>query len=70
MKKQWQFFTDAEITLVSGERCPDFEPECVVCKRWARHDQLLKMEAEDVAEREDWGDGTWGLKVIDGELSC
>lgn len=69
MKKQWQFFTDAEITLVCGERCPDFEPECVVCKQWARHDQLLKMEAEDIAEREGW-DGTWGLKVVDGELSC
>ena len=25
-----------------GERCPDFEPHCEVCKRWAALDTLLE----------------------------
>ena len=67
MSRPWLFMTPAEITLLYGERCPDFEPECSVCKRWARYDQLVKLETEDVRERWGW-DGTWGVKVIDGEL--
>lgn len=27
-----------------GERCSDFEPECVVCQRWQEHDELFNED--------------------------
>ena len=27
-----------------GERCPDHEDECVVCKAWEQYDQVVKYE--------------------------
>ena len=26
-----------------GKRCPDFEPECVVCQAWAEYDKAKQM---------------------------
>lgn len=26
---------------IYGTRCPDFEPECPCCRRWADHDWLF-----------------------------
>lgn len=25
-----------------GERCPDFDENCLLCKRWQHYDQLIK----------------------------
>lgn len=30
-----------------GKRCPDFDPDCVVCQAWAEYDKLRKMKAYD-----------------------
>lgn len=24
-----------------GPRCPDFDPDCRVCRRWAEHDDMF-----------------------------
>jgi len=32
------------ITEHAGERCPDFDPECVVCQTWVEYDQLKQMQ--------------------------
>jgi hypothetical protein len=32
------------ITEYAGERCPDFDPECIVCKTWAEYDRLKVID--------------------------
>ena len=32
------------VTEYAGERCPDFDSECVVCQTWAEYDRLKQME--------------------------
>jgi len=34
-----------------GERCPDFEPECVVCQVWLEWDQL--KESTNTEEKQE-----------------
>ena len=26
-----------------GKRCPDFEPECIVCQAWAEYDKAKRV---------------------------
>ena len=33
----------AYLTENFGDRCPDFEPECMCCKLWALHDQVKEI---------------------------
>ena len=35
-----------------GERCPDFDPDCIGCQAWAEYDRVKKLEAENAALRE------------------
>lgn len=47
----WKFFTDEEMHKWIGPRCPDMEPGCVVCARWARRDLMRQWEYEDEQDR-------------------
>lgn len=29
------------IHRIWGSRCPDFEPACVCCQKWAEHDEMF-----------------------------
>lgn len=45
------------ITEAMGERCPDFDADCLCCKTWAEYDALSQARAEgrregQIAERE------------------
>ena len=40
------------ITEAVGERCPDFDPDCIGCQAWAEYDRVKKLEAENAALRE------------------
>ena len=35
----------AAIYHVWGERCSDFEPECLTCKAWAEYDEIDRLRA-------------------------
>jgi hypothetical protein len=30
-----------------GKRCPDFEPECIVCQAWAEYDSAKRRQRRD-----------------------
>lgn len=36
---------EAAVYHVWGERCPDFEPECLTCKAWAEYDENARLRA-------------------------
>lgn len=36
---------EAAVYHVWGERCPDFEPECLTCRAWAEYDENAKLRA-------------------------
>lgn len=36
---------EAAVYHVWGERCPDFEPECLTCKAWAEYDEIERLRA-------------------------
>ncbi len=40
---------EAEVLLVQefGERCEDYEPECLCCKRWKALDDLIANPYEE-----------------------
>ena len=40
------------ITEAVGERCPDFEPDCIGCQAWVEYDRLKGLEAENASLRE------------------
>ena len=40
------------ITEAVGERCPDFEPDCIGCQAWAEYDRVKGLEAENARMRE------------------
>jgi len=33
-----------------GKRCPDFEPECVVCQAWAEYDSAKRRQRKERKE--------------------
>ena len=37
--------TDLQITAKFGERCPDYDPDCLTCRAWALRDVLAAMLA-------------------------
>ena len=41
------------ITEAVGERCPDFEPDCIGCQAWAEYDRVKQLEAENARLREE-----------------
>lgn len=40
---------EAAVWHVWGERCSDFEPECLTCKSWAEFDQIERLRWEVAA---------------------
>ena len=30
-----------------GKRCPDFEPECIVCQAWAEYDSAKRRQRRE-----------------------
>jgi len=48
------FLSAKEIVMIWGERCPDTDVECFVCKAWVRHDMLQMMKVEDEATRAEY----------------
>ena len=45
----------AHITEYWGEKCPDFEPECVVCQAWKAYETsplMLAVYMDDAAEHQ------------------
>ena len=63
-----------------GKRCPDFEPECIVCQAWAEFDvakqtvkaeerkEILRLLNREIDEmREGWQEGSVAqLKILKG----
>lgn len=50
---------EAAVAHVWGERCSDFEPECLCCRAWAEFDQIATLRADNERLRaalEDVGD--------------
>ena len=45
------FLTEQELLKWVGERCPEQEAGCPICKAWARHDMINHMRFEDENER-------------------
>jgi hypothetical protein len=41
------FLTEKELLKWVGERCPEQEAGCPICKAWARHDMINHMRFED-----------------------
>ena len=41
------------ITEAVGERCPDFEPDCIGCRAWAEYDRVKGLESENAKLRRD-----------------
>jgi len=35
------------IRAIWGNRCPDVEPECIVCAKWIEHDELFNSKGEN-----------------------
>ena len=33
-----------------GKRCPDFEPECIVCQAWAEYDSAKRRQRKERRE--------------------
>ena len=38
------------ITEYFGPRCPDHEPECIVCQAWAEYDAKVCEDIEDPSD--------------------
>ncbi len=38
---------EAAVWHVWGDRCSDFEPECLTCKAWAEFDQIKRSECAE-----------------------
>ena len=38
---QQMMFIEEAITYYWGERCPDYEPECLCCKAWGEYEDML-----------------------------
>ena len=38
-----------------GKRCPDFEPECVVCQAWAEFDEAKRAVGIERRRRRNFG---------------
>lgn len=36
---------EAAVWHVWGDRCSDFEPECLICRAWAEFDQIERFRA-------------------------
>ena len=36
-----------------GKRCPDFEPECVVCQAWAEFDVAKRRQRKERKKRKE-----------------
>ncbi|MBI5553923.1 MAG: hypothetical protein HY917_04250 [Candidatus Diapherotrites archaeon] len=37
---------EAKIGKLYGKKCPDFEPECIVCQAWKFYEEVLKGDEE------------------------
>ena len=37
-----RFISWLYIWKIWGSRCSEFEPTCIICKEWARHDWVFK----------------------------
>ena len=45
------FLTEEELLKWVGERCPEQEAGCPICKAWTRHDLINHMRFEDENDR-------------------